>query len=253
MKAFVSHISEEAPIAATLKQWIEDALLGQCEVFVSSDAATLPAGVKWLDEINKALRSANVLLVLCSSASLPRPWVNFETGCAWAKGIPIIPLCHSGATKNTLPRPISEFQAIDLLDPSFGSLLFKALQVHFDLKRVPPIDHAKFIAEIASAVAGLAPVATGTSSSITSAGAPMAESELAPDQLKILKHLSKYSEAWTRFELAKEFLIKGQQMQYLLDELLNTGLIKNRLQVGREASYELSSQGRKYLVVRGML
>ena len=99
MRAFVSHISEESALATCLKDWIESTLLGHCEVFVSSDSAALPGGVKWLTKIDEALKSADVMLVICSAASIVRPWVNFETGCACARGIPVIPLCHSGIQK----------------------------------------------------------------------------------------------------------------------------------------------------------
>ena len=51
----------------------------------------MPAGSKWLEEIDQALAAAVVLLVLCSPASLRRPWINFETGCGWIKRVP----CHS--------------------------------------------------------------------------------------------------------------------------------------------------------------
>ena len=55
MNVFISHISEEAHIAKVLKEWIESSFLGQCDVFVSSDKEDIPAGSKWLDQIDTAL------------------------------------------------------------------------------------------------------------------------------------------------------------------------------------------------------
>jgi hypothetical protein len=58
MKLFISHISEEASLALVLKDWIESSFAGQCQVFVSSDKDDIPAGSRWLDEIDKALVGA---------------------------------------------------------------------------------------------------------------------------------------------------------------------------------------------------
>ncbi|HYR02507.1 MAG TPA: toll/interleukin-1 receptor domain-containing protein, partial [Syntrophobacteria bacterium] len=85
MRVFISHISEEAPLAHVLKDWIESSFAGQCDVFVSSDKDDIPAGSKWLEEIESALGSASALIVLCSPSSLSRPWISFETGCGWIK------------------------------------------------------------------------------------------------------------------------------------------------------------------------
>ena len=59
MIIFMSHITEEAPIAEVLKDWIESSFLGQCEVFVSSDRDSMPAGSKWLEEIDQEIGRAS--------------------------------------------------------------------------------------------------------------------------------------------------------------------------------------------------
>ena len=48
MKIFLTHIGEEAGLAAVLKRWIEDTFPGKCEVFVSSDSDDIVPGDKWL-------------------------------------------------------------------------------------------------------------------------------------------------------------------------------------------------------------
>src|ERR1044072_1906616 len=108
-KIFLSHISEEAPLAKVLKEWIESTFAGQCEVFVSSDKSSNPPGSRWLDLIDSALTDSKAFIVLCSPSSLRRPWINFETGCGWIKRVPVIPLCHSGQKSGQLPMPISLF------------------------------------------------------------------------------------------------------------------------------------------------
>lgn len=137
---FISHIYEEAPLATSLKEWIESSFSGTCDVFVSSDPTDLPVGKKWLQEIDTALRSSQILIVLCSPKSILRPWINFEAGCAWIKDISIIPVCHSGLTLQTLPPPLSYFQAIELESRKFVELLIKGIASNLGLKKHPKID-----------------------------------------------------------------------------------------------------------------
>jgi hypothetical protein len=37
-----------------------------------------------------------------------RPWINYEAGAAGVRGVPIVPLCHSGLVPAQLPVPLSE-------------------------------------------------------------------------------------------------------------------------------------------------
>ena len=68
MRAFLSHISDEASEARSFKTALEAALPGS-EVFVS--ATDIHWGDAWLKEIDEALTSAKVILVLCSPHSVP--------------------------------------------------------------------------------------------------------------------------------------------------------------------------------------
>ena len=109
---FISHISEEAKLAVALKTAIVCDFLSIPEVFVSSDTQSIGAGSNWLSSIEKALADAQVLLILCSSASIRRPWTHFEAGAAWMRKIPIIPVCHSGFHPHQLQMPLSVLQAV---------------------------------------------------------------------------------------------------------------------------------------------
>lgn len=109
---FISHIAEEAPLAAILKRSIAKHFLGAVDVFVSSDTESIAAGDNWLKSIEQALERASIMLALCSPASVRRPWINFEAGAAWMKPIPIIPMCHSGLQPKDLPMPFAVLQAV---------------------------------------------------------------------------------------------------------------------------------------------
>jgi hypothetical protein len=136
-KVFISHITEEAPIAAVLKKFIEAKFLNQLSVFVSSEIHDLPPGVRWFQKIEEALTDSDLMLIICSPSSLTRPWINFEAGCGWIQRKNIIPLCHSGQTKGQLPYPFSELQAIDLEESVSAEHLISALCNQFGILSPP--------------------------------------------------------------------------------------------------------------------
>lgn len=140
-RLFISHISTEKAVALKLKEWIEKSFLGHCIVFVSSSPEDLRPGDNWLDVIKSALSDSNSLIVICSKASLKKPWINFEAGCAWSISIPIIPCCHAGLTVGELPIPLALFHAVDLTIADSIRSLFEAITKKCNLHSSPPIDY----------------------------------------------------------------------------------------------------------------
>lgn len=250
MKLFISHINEESSIASVLKEWIESSFVGKCDVFVSSDKDDIPAGSKWLEEIDKALGEAVALIVLCSPNSLARPWINFETGCGWIKSVPIIPVCHSGQKKATLPAPISMFQALELDDEQFVGNLLSSLAKHLGFSKIPRIDQNAMRQEMLAAVT--AAKAGTVSFPMQSTGAP--EEDIPQEAIEILKVLGQVSSiAPTAGELAMHFKMTQQRTQYFLDLLEDKHLIHRSLYMGSPSTYSLNSDGRKYLFNQGLL
>ena len=152
LNIFISHTSEETSIMDVLKDWIESTFLGQCSVHASSDTKSLPEGNSWIDEIDQALDSAKAFLVLCSPESLKRPWINLAIGWAWVKGIPVIPICHSGQKKEELPPRISAFQSLEIQSGGFVLDLFTRLAKHLGFDRFPRIDQNAMANELTEAV-----------------------------------------------------------------------------------------------------
>ena len=113
-RLFVSHISEEGEIAQLLKETMEEDFLRLVECFTSSDIGSISAGEDWLSAVEQAMNEAAAVIVLCSKASVQRPWVQFELGAAWMKQVPIIPVCYSGMTIDELQMPLSRLQAVEL-------------------------------------------------------------------------------------------------------------------------------------------
>lgn len=150
-KVFVSHTSDEAAIASFLGDFVKKAFLGQISIFVSDNIEHLTPGKRWLEMIEEALNSSQVILLLCSPSSLTRPWINFEAGCGWIKKLKIIPICHSGLVPVKLPFPINTYQGLTLEDGNFCQNLIKSLVKAYDYDVVPSVDTETFLKELADA------------------------------------------------------------------------------------------------------
>ena len=111
---FISHISEEADVAALLKEIVEKDFFGSVRFFASSDITSIRGGEVWLDAIRDGITGSAAVMVLCSHASVKRSWVQFEIGAAWMMEKTIVPVCHSGMHLEDLPMPLSAIQGIEL-------------------------------------------------------------------------------------------------------------------------------------------
>ena len=145
---FISHISDETDIAQWLKARMDRDFLGSLDIFVSSDRSTIAAGRKWLDEVDKALKQADLQIVLCSRDSVGRPWVNFEAGAVWLRGIPVVPVCHSGLEPAALPVPLSMLEGISLTRAEGLQKLYDSVAAALEL-RTPAIDFGALAREAA--------------------------------------------------------------------------------------------------------
>lgn len=116
LQMFLSHVHVESRFADFIQSSVERDFIGLVKVYVASDGGIL-AGKKWLDDLTRALNSSDLHAVLCSPESLTRHWVSFETGAAHLRGIPLLPLCHSGLSPDQLPVPLSAFQGVRLCAP----------------------------------------------------------------------------------------------------------------------------------------
>jgi molybdopterin-guanine dinucleotide biosynthesis protein A len=157
-RVFISHISSETALAQALKQHLQRDFLGLLDIFVSSDQSTIGAGSRWLDEVDKALKAADAQIVLASKESVGRPWVNFEAGAVWLRGIPVIPLCHSGMAPEELPVPLSMLQSISVGDPAGLRKLYDVLAQRAKVD-APAVDFQALAAQLKALETTPAPAA----------------------------------------------------------------------------------------------
>lgn len=250
MKIFISHIHEESKLALVLKDWTESTFAGQCDVFVSSDADDIPAGSKWLDQIDSALGDSKVFITMCSPNSIIRPWINFETGCAWIKQTPIIPICHSGLSKSNLPQPLSMFQALDLEEEGFSGLLFGALGKHLGVSKLPRIAFDEMLAELKHALSQIRGKVPASQEQATTTKQP----RLPEIQEKILQVLSEVGDRHLQTEeLAAHFSMHTQKIQYFLDKLVDHNYVYSHLSMMVPTTYSLGKDGRAYLVENNLI
>ena len=144
---FISHIAKETDLAQCLKKFLVNDFLGILEVFVSSDGKTIQAGEPWLNKLSEALERAKFEIVLCSKESVARPWVNFEAGAGWVRGIRVMPVCHSGLIPDHLPMPLNLLQGIEAGRPEGLQQLYEAIAGLLEVQ-VPRVDFKTMAQEV---------------------------------------------------------------------------------------------------------
>ncbi len=147
LSVFLSHLTVESKLADALKRHLAHDFIGLVDVFVSSDRTSIPAGAKWLSDVTSALNRASIHIILCSGESINRPWIHFEAGAAQIRGIPIVPLCHSGLTPAQLPVPLSESEGIDAATPEGMAKLYSSLAEILG-SNIPDVDFASYAKEV---------------------------------------------------------------------------------------------------------
>ncbi len=250
MQIFISHISEEQPLAFVIKGWLDSAFLGKLDVFVSSDPDDIPAGTKWLNKISDSMNCSDLLIILYSPQSTLRPWINFEAGCGWIKNIPIIPICHSGLKVSQLESPISSFQGLDIESNDFTKNFFDAVTKLAKFKQAPRVSNEEFIREIKSAISDLKHKVEGTPTD--------KKNELSKEQMKIMRHLveDKNSQGWGVNEsylasLCQVNIVVLNYHIHLLVEKKHVEQNKN-INMGTEPTYSITQAGIHYMISNGL-
>ncbi len=146
---FISHISEEVRLAVIFEQHMAADFLNLIEVFVFSDTEIISAGKNWLTSIDTALRNACIELILCSKASIKRPWINFEDGAGWMSGIPVVPVCQTELRPRDLPMPFSVLQALEANQESSLREIYELVAKKLE-SEVPYPDFPEIIKEVQS-------------------------------------------------------------------------------------------------------
>jgi hypothetical protein len=108
---FISHVHEEGEVAEALLHFLRNFDL---DVYLSSEYLQIDPGERWFDRVISELTDAKVVLLLISSRSVNRPWINFEARWAWGTQRKVVPVCFGGLDRGSMPRPYSDLQGVNL-------------------------------------------------------------------------------------------------------------------------------------------
>ncbi len=122
-RIFISHATQDKPLADWLKEKIDAIFAHGVEIFV----ATIPSGNDWFEEILKYTQSCDIFIVLWTP-SANRYWVGFETASAWNRNErpKFYPLAIGVSIKD-MPEPLTRFQTRLLNKQSDIKLFFNEL------------------------------------------------------------------------------------------------------------------------------
>ena len=115
-RVFISYYTRDGGLASRLSTMIRWAF-PYCKTFVAGD--NLIGGDSWNAVIKDNLIDCDVLIVLCSQASMQRQWVLSEIGAGWIKSKKTIPILLDGMNARDLPDLLSGFHALSVTDKKF--------------------------------------------------------------------------------------------------------------------------------------
>lgn len=118
---FISHITEEKPVALVLQKYLKLSFGGNFRVFVSSDAKSIGGGKNWYNHVIDNLRVSKVVLVLISQESGRREWINFEAGFGEGMGGLVIPVAIRNFPLVRMSFPMAGIQGRNVDD--IGTIL----------------------------------------------------------------------------------------------------------------------------------
>lgn len=244
---FISHIHKEASLAKVFKEWLEERTVGCWKVFVSSDKRSNALGDNWFSRVTESLENNSILIALCSPAALQSHWIGYEAGYAAAKGVPIIPICHSGLTFGDLPYFIGNHTGINIDDEDLEIHLFNALHGAAPLLHKPTISKGEIRSKINEAMAQLSSNAkpSGTEDDTDT------EYEECGAILKILAKTEKGHS--TRYVLAQEMNITQAEVQHYAEILESKGLLSILGNLWGGNGYSLTHEGFDQVLKKGWI
>jgi len=80
---FFSHSSNDRKVLVRIKELLNKNTDNKFNIYLSSDGQSIPFGVQWLYEIEKALEDSEVTFIFLSPNSIHSKWVSFESGYAY--------------------------------------------------------------------------------------------------------------------------------------------------------------------------
>ncbi len=112
IRLFISHSERDREIVLPLKDWLESGLGLQSEEVRCTSATNIDAGGFAVEALRKDIRTAEAVVGLLTSNSLPSHWVQLEMGAAWLQER-LIPIRGPGLAMKDVPMPLAQFTMVD--------------------------------------------------------------------------------------------------------------------------------------------
>lgn len=152
---FISYkIEPDELLANCLSKFIGRVFEPAPNVFVASADGIVPSRIGWREQLNQAVRNAQLFIGVITKDSKDREWIIFEAGAAWGRNQIYAPILFD-LSPSELPLSISSYQATDGFNKSsvqkLVSVISKELQLsvkNFNNSFNQFIRHAKKYKEI---------------------------------------------------------------------------------------------------------
>jgi hypothetical protein len=125
-RVFISHAAADAELARIVADTLK-AGTPPLNTFLSSRPGDIRADAQWMHAVEAALLDSDAFLILLTPNSIGRPWVAFETGCAWFANRTVILARTSNLPAEDVPWPLGSRQLYRLDQPDELAVICHAL------------------------------------------------------------------------------------------------------------------------------
>lgn len=141
---FISFTASDEDVACRFRDIIAEGFLGQFQTFLSAE--DISAGDQWRENVHKQLKACSLLIVIATSRSSHRAWINYEIGAVSVQDKKVIAIIGPDYSHEKLPSTYDTRQAVDGINIKDYNKLIKALTAFLPGTIPPKIDFSDFIA-----------------------------------------------------------------------------------------------------------
>ena len=122
---FVSHSNDDAQEVSNIITYLKNSFQS-VDFFVSSSFYSIQTGSIWFEEIRDNLFNCQLVLTCLSRNSIKKPWVIFESGAGFGRGIKLLPLIIDDLPLSALEdNPLFLLQVLQLENYGMQRLIKK--------------------------------------------------------------------------------------------------------------------------------
>ncbi|MFM0058712.1 TIR domain-containing protein [Paraburkholderia phytofirmans] len=255
MSVFISWSKPTAKSVAVELKHIVEMCLGAYDVKAWMSDIDIPKGGRWSSEVAKQLEQTSVGIICVTRENLHEPWLYFEAGAlsksvAEAKVHPLL----IGVDANSLPGPISQFQAT-LFDKRHMLDLLLTIARDSTAKQIRESQVGERFERVWAALESAAVPAFAFKQPVHSSGqtdprVAQSDVDLKDDEVRILKFLIEAGSALPVEGLARATMLHTFRIEHVLNELESRHIVGKILNISGPTRYYLADLGKRIAVDR---